>query len=130
MLCCDWNRFHSEVSFLKKTFRKNKFPTNFIEKVIREFLNKIFEDKIIYAHVPKKEIFMSLPFLGHESFLIKKRLNKLFAIYYPQCKLNLVFKCNYRLRNCFTFKDKIPKYIRSHLLYFIFVRQMQISLHW
>ena len=117
MICCDWDRFHSEVSFLKKTFRKNKFPTNFIEKIIREFLNKIFINKPIYAHVPKKDIFMSLPFLGHESFLIKKRLNKLFSIYYPQCKLNLVFKCNYRLRNCFTFKDKIPNYIRSHLLY-------------
>ena len=115
--CCDWNRFEIEVTALKNIFRKNKFPLYFIEKVIGEFLNKIFIPKRIMMNVPKKEIFISLPYLGPESFHLKKRLTKLIAIYYPYCKLKLVFKCTNRLRNCFVFKDKIPLNVRSHLLY-------------
>ena len=116
-LCCDWNRFQLEVSSLKKIFRKNQFPTHFIEKVIGEFLNKIFITKRIVMDVPKKEIFMSLPYLGPDSFHLKKRLSKVISTYYPQCKLKLVFKCSNRLRNCFVFKDRIPFNVRSHLLY-------------
>ena len=117
MLCCDWNRFHKEVSFLKDTFRKNKFPVSIFEMILGEFLNKVFIKKRDVFTVPKKEIFMSLPFLGPDSFHIKKRILTLFKTYYPQFKLRLIFKCSYRLRNCFVFKDKVPINIRSHILY-------------
>ena len=29
VLCCDWNKFHSEVCFLKNTLRENLFPNLF-----------------------------------------------------------------------------------------------------
>ena len=67
--------------------------------------------------VPKKEIRICLPFLGKQSFEIRKRLSKIVATHYPQCKLNVIFNSNNRLRNFFSFKDKLPIRCRSHILY-------------
>ena len=38
MLCCDWNRFHKEVSFLKDTL----CTVSIFEMILGEFLNKVF----------------------------------------------------------------------------------------
>ena len=55
--------------------------------------------------------------MGKGSFEVKKRLQKWIAAYYPQCKLQVIFNSNNRLRNLFNFKDKIPLNVRSHLIY-------------
>ena len=39
-LTVDWTNFHSEVKFLKETFRKNSYPEHFIDKCIKIFLDK------------------------------------------------------------------------------------------
>ena len=116
-LCFDWSRFHSEVSLLKDIFRKNMFPTYFTDKCIKKFLDKLFIAKKETMDVPKKEVFISLPYLGVESFNLRKQLGKLMSTYFPQCKLKVIFNSNNRLRNAFLFKDKIPFNVRSLLLY-------------
>ena len=116
-LCSSWDKFHSEVCFLKEIFRKNLFPTFFIDRCVKIFLDKIFTVKKVVMTVPKKEVRICLPFLGKQSFEIRNKLSKIVATNYPQCKLNVIFNSNNRLRNFFSFKDKIPIRCRSHILY-------------
>ena len=117
VLCCDWNKFHLEVCFLKEIFRKNLFPENFTDCCIKTFLDKIFITKDLVTTVPKKEIRICLPFLGKKSLEIRKALNKYISEHFPQCKLQIIFNSSNRLRNFFGFKDKIAHNVRSHLLY-------------
>ena len=117
VICCSWDKFHSEVCFLKEIFRKNLFPEFFIDRCIKMFLDKIFTVKKIVLTVPKKEVRICLPFLGKQSFEIRKRLTKIVGTHFPMCKLNVIFNSNNRLRNFFNFKDKIPFRCRSHILY-------------
>ena len=117
VLCCSWEKFHAEVCFLKKTFQKNTFPEFFIDRCVKAFLDKIFIVKKVIITVPKKELRICLPFLGKQSFDIKTKLSKFVSKNFPQCKLQIIFNSNSRIRNFFTFKDKIPLSVRSHILY-------------
>tara|TARA_Y100000310_G_scaffold202746_1_gene202988 strand:- start:291 stop:1547 length:1257 start_codon:yes stop_codon:yes gene_type:complete len=117
VLCCNWDKFHVEVCFLKKIFRKNLFPEYFIDRCVKTFLDKIFTVKKTVITVPKKEIRICLPFLGKQSFELRTKLSKLIATHFPQVKLLVIFNSNNRLRNFFSFKDKIPISVRSHILY-------------
>jgi len=58
-----------------------------------------------------------LPYLGNLSFDIRKRLNSCFNKTIPFCSLKIIFRSNNRLSSIFSFKDRIPKYLQSHLIY-------------
>ena len=117
VLCCSWDKFHEEVCFLKKTFLKNSFSGFFIDQCIKIFLDKIFIAKKVVLTVPKKELRICLPFLGKQSLEIKTKLSRFLSKNFPQCKPQVIFKSNNRLKNFFSFKDKIPLNVRSNLLY-------------
>ena len=117
MLCFDWEHFHKEVVFLKNIFRKNMFPVFFTDRCIKEFLNKLFMAKKTISELPKKEILICLPFLGPDSFTVRKKLLKLQSAFFPHFKFNIIFKSTNRIRNALLFKDKLPLNIRSNLIY-------------
>ena len=58
-----------------------------------------------------------LPFLGNQSFELKKKLQHFSSKLIPQAKIQVIFSSNCSLRNFFIFKDKIPLNVRSHILY-------------
>ena len=60
---------------------------------------------------------MMLPFLGSTSWTVKKELTRAFRQILPFCKLKLVFKTSNRLSSFFTFKDKLPAALDSHVIY-------------
>ena len=117
VLCCNWNKFHLEVLFLKDIFRKNSFPHFFTDRCVKYFLDKVFTVKKVIATVPKKKVRICLPFLGKQSFEIRTKLCKFMSKNFPQCQLEVIFNSGNRLRNSFSFKDKIPLNVRSHILY-------------
>ena len=53
-LCSNFEIFHQEIIFLKDAFKRNSYPSNFIDKCVKKFLDKIFlEEKCIFGS--KKE---------------------------------------------------------------------------
>ena len=116
-ICSDDNLIHQEIETLKTIWRKNRYPSSLIDSCIHIFLNKIFVEKIVSITVPKKELYISLQYIGIQSLQVKKRLQQLFKDYMPYCKLKVVFNSNCRLKDMFVFKDKIPKYIKSSVIY-------------
>ena len=81
-------------------------------------MNKLFIKRIRDSNTTqKKEITISLLYLGKISLLAKKQITNIFRSYRKDIKLNVVFKTSNRLRNAFRFKDQLPKCINSKVLY-------------
>ena len=69
------------------------------------------------SNVPKRNVFVKLPFLGSTSFQIRKKLQKLFSDKLSFRNLKVVFTSRVRVKSFFTFKDKLPKMLLSGLVY-------------
>ena len=68
-------------------------------------------------NVPKRNVFVELPYLGSTSFQIRKKIQKLFSDKLTSCNLKIVFTSPVRVKNFFTFKDKLTKMLLSVLVY-------------
>ena len=110
-------KFHHEVDKLKKILSKNAYPQKFIDKCIQKFLNNMFIQRLQIPSVPKKELRITLPYLGKMSQIVKTRLTKTMNKHMKFCKLRVIFQTNNRLRNYFRFKDSVHETLRSNLIY-------------
>ena len=81
------------------------------------FLNKLHVPKIVIPTVPKKQLFIVLPYLGTISSGLKRKLRTCFKNSLPQCNIKIILKSTNRLSSLFRFKDVIPKELQSHLVY-------------
>ena len=90
-----------------------------IDKVIKSFLDNIFSNisKKPKANDDKPTLFFSTPFLGLGSLHLKSKLSRLIKQCYPGYKLIVVFSTPKWLSHFFPFKDKIPKLLRSSVVY-------------
>ena len=102
---------------LKQILKLNVYPTQFIDRCIKQFLQKLYVVKAIQDTVNKKQLLIVLPFLCAQSFLVRKRLQNCIRNTIPYCSLRIVFQSKTRLSSLFRFKDIIPKEISSHLVH-------------
>ena len=117
MINSSYQSLHKEIEELKNIFRRNAYPSSFFDKCVLKFFNKMYEKKLPVHTVPRKEVTMFLPFLGSTSWTVKKELTRAFRNILPFCKLKLVFKTSNRLSSLFSFKDKLPAALDSHVIY-------------
>ena len=90
--CCfnitsSYEKFHNEINALKQNFKLNGYPTQFIDRCIKQFLQKLYVTKAIQDIVNKKQLLIVLPFLGAQSFLVRKRLQSCIRNTIPYCSL-------------------------------------------
>ena len=118
----DFSKFHKEVNYIKDVFKKNYFPTNLADKCIKIFLNKQLSQKILEHTVPKKELFIVLPYLGMPSFCLRTCLQKSINSNISFCKIKVIFKSSKRLANFLSLKIKhlcvyaLPLFISLHVV--------------
>ena len=67
--------------------------------------------------VKKKNLFLSLPYLGKISLQTTTKLRKSFKRLLNSCKLQTVFKSQRKLSNVFRFKDRLPFNLVSGVVY-------------
>ena len=73
-------------------------------------MDKLFiKRKKVKDSSTKKEITISLEFLGKISLQVKRQLIEIFRTCNKDIKLNVVFKSSVSMFNAFRFKDQIPK---------------------
>ena len=116
-ICSNFKLIIEEVNKLKIIMSKNGYPLSFTDKCIKIFFDKIYTVKPTHSTVEKKQLWLTLPFLGKDSLLTKNKIKTLFNKCLPFANVRIIFKCNRRLSNIFTFKDKIPRNLLSHLIY-------------
>ena len=101
----------------KRVLKCNNYPVNIIDQFIKKVLDKLYIPKHIVLTVPKRELLVILPFLGTFSLNFRKHLYKSVRKSLPQCNIKVIFQSKNWLNNLFKFKDSIPLYLRSHLIY-------------
>ena len=95
----------------------NAFPSHTFDHLVRRFLNNIFEPKPTIHTVPKKIIYFCLPFTRSHSLQIRTQITRLFNAAYPHLNIRFVFRSSTRISSFFPFKDKVPKFLRSGVVY-------------
>ena len=75
-ICLDWTKFHLELVKLIDIFKNNGYPENFINNCFKVFLNNKYRERETVITVPKKTLFLVLPYLGSLSLQAKTKLRK------------------------------------------------------
>ena len=83
----------------------------------QKVLDKLYVPKQIVSTVSKRELLVVIPFLGTFSLNLRKRLYKSVSKSLPQCNIKVIFQSKNRFSSLFKFRDSIPLYLRSHLIY-------------
>ena len=96
---------------------KNGYPTSFIDKCFKTFLDQLFIKKPQVLTVEKKTLTLVLPFLGNLSLQTKTKLQNVLKRVLGCCKIQIVFKSQRDLSNVFRFKDRLPYELISRVIY-------------
>ena len=97
------------------------------ERITLRFLENTFDPKPSVQTVPKKIIYFSLPFTGIHSLQIRTQINRLCNAAFPHLETRSVFRSSRRIASFFPFKDKVPKYLRSSVVYLFKCRRCSAS---
>ena len=115
-LSSNWAKFNEEVSFLRNYFVRNCYLSHLFEKIIKEFLDQIFIPKAVTYNVPKKPMYVSLPY-SFNSDHVKRELTAGLANLYPYVKFHFISKNPLTIGTLFRFKDSLPELMRSSTVY-------------
>ena len=115
-LCSNWMEFHEEISMLRTYFNKNCYPSNLFEKIVSTFLDNIFKPKSIISTVPKKQMYVSLPYMKN-AILFKRELTSALSNLYPYVDFHFIFKNPLTIGSLFRFKDTLPELMRPSTVY-------------
>ena len=116
-MCSDFIKLHHEIDKLKIILYKNSCPRDLIDKRIKELLDKILTPKPVVSTVSKKNLIITLPYLGKLSLQIHTRINRIIKNKLPYCNVQFAFQTKCKICNFFTFKDKTPSVLRSGIVY-------------
>ena len=115
-LSSNWTKFHDEISFLKTYFSKNCYPSHLFESITKKFLDAIFIPKTVLCNVPKKQMYVSLPFMSNSS-TVKRELTEALGKLYPYVNFHFIFKNPLTIGSLFKFKDTLPELMRASTVY-------------
>ena len=109
--------FNNEISFLKDYFHGNGFPSNTFYKQVRLFLSKIYNPTPVVTTVKKQTIYVTFPYFGYISDILKKEIRTCVERLYPQIDLRLAFKNSFSVGSFFRHKDPMPTSLCSNVIY-------------
>ena len=82
--------------------------------VVNRNLNK---PKDPITTVPKRDVFIVLPYLGLQSKLITKHLKSCIYKFYGLFNLKIIFRNTHRINSLFPYKDRLNRSLKSKVVY-------------
>ena len=67
--------------------------------------------------MPKKELVIALSHLDKASLQIGRRIKSIMENKLPRCNIRFVFRSKCKISNFFTFKTRIPSFLRPGIVY-------------
>ena len=108
---CSRETVNEELSLIRNVLHDNGYPDRFIDRNIGER-----EGKHSVATVPKKDLFLKLPFKGDVATeILTRRLRNAVSSTYYSANLRCVFSCSSLINTCT--KDKLPLLTSSMVVY-------------
>ena len=65
-------QFHNKIDALKQIFKLSRYSIQFADRCMKQFLQKFYLTRAAQDTVNKKQLLIVLPFLGSQSFLVRK----------------------------------------------------------
>ena len=96
---------------------RNGFPISLFQLCVKRFLDKRYISKVPVSTVPKKKLFISIPFFGLLSDERAVFLKEILPEYYPQINFNLCFKNSFTIASFYNYKDRLPADLCSNVIY-------------
>ena len=106
-----------EFSFLAEYFYSNGYSKKLVFSKIRKFISSLQYPYEKPSTVEKKDIYLSIPYFGPVTDVLKADLNKVMFRHFPYIKLNLVFTNKLTIGSLFRFKDVLPVFLRTSCVY-------------
>ena len=103
--------------FLGNFFKSNSYPAHIFSNLLRKFLNQRFQPPTLVLTVPKKILYESFPYIGIYTKLLKKELMLSMSHLYPMAEIRFCFTNPLTIQSLFKFKDKLPEFMRSGVVY-------------
>jgi hypothetical protein len=116
-ICASWEAFHKETANVRQLMIKNGYPEKILDKIITSFFNGICAGKSTSTDEKTPPLMVVLPYLGKHTNHLEKKLKNVFRKAVPDLQVRFVFRAATRLSNIFRFKDRIPKYLSSGVIY-------------
>ena len=113
----NWELITKEVQRLRGILLKNAYPESFIDSIIKKFFDKLYVKQNVIKSTPKEQFDIVLPFLGSISGKVRRNLKSMAKRYLPKCEIKILFRSPSRLSSVFSFKDKLPAYLLSGVVY-------------
>ena len=116
-ICSNRCLFDKEVDFLHDFYTKNRFPSFLFWRTVRKFLHRVLGPIRVSYDVPKDKQYISLPFFGHPSYVIRNKLQSLFNYHFPQVDVKFVLTNKRTIGSCFRVKEHLPQHLCSNVIY-------------
>ena len=116
-ICSDWKLFHKEIEFLKTFFLSNGYPPHIFYKTLKTFLNKIHTTTPVPQGNKPTIRYICLPYYGLLSFDIRKKLQKLLKLAYPDILFRFILTNPCTIGSQFRHKEKPPSDLTSNIIY-------------
>ena len=110
-ICNFYSQIDTEFRFIKNTLLRNEYPSGFIDKSIRQFLNKKFASRTPFIQKnPSKYFLFKLPYLGNISHHVEKELKEFIHKHLPDIMFRFVYVTKKISSNNYTSKTPNPSY--------------------
>ena len=77
------------------------FSHQVVQKLFKKSLQNIYNPKSQCSTVERKAVFINLPYIGKDSFIIKKNVELLISRFYPQVKPIFCFRSSFTIGSLF-----------------------------
>ena len=114
----DYQIFHRDISTLRNKLVVNGFTKYFVDYCTKRVLDNFYNPTVGVPTVPRDQVLLVLPFLGHISYTTKRQITKLVQKFYPSVELKIVFKRGLKLSSVLNCKDRLPLSCRSGVVYY------------
>ena len=117
-ICSSFDLLHCEFEVLRKYFLMNNYKADLFDKILKRFLYAKQAPSVFSPHeVPRKVVYMKMPFYGNISYEFRKIVNKYLRESFPAVNFRFVFTNEFRIGSFFSFKDRVPDHLCSNIVY-------------
>ena len=117
-ICSNFSLFHQELQSVKSTLMANGYPSNFVDSIVRRFLDKQYSPSLPSYGPDRKVVYFCLPFTGEwATKKFSRQIRRLIAKVASHVELRLVFRAAQRLSCLSKLKASFDILCRSGVVY-------------
>ena len=116
-ICNNWQLFHQNIIELKRILGRNMFPPKLVDNTLKNYLDKVNENKIKENSKLKNESYFKLPYVGDYSLEANRKISEICRKYCKTLEIKISYSMT-KVGDYFSVKSRIPDYLKSFVVYY------------